>query len=170
MWTDYQPVEPGRGQVKLSIGGQGVSALKKPLVPILDSHSTVAGSVPEEGDQVYLWSEGQADGVEAIPLVCRLFVECPARVVGKIQGVIGKLTQNPRLQHCLVFSLVNVNQGVGKIWQAAGMVKMQVGQEICQTSCGEQPIRDSWQTVVISELREMPKSRKNKRMRRDGRS
>lgn len=122
----HQAVQPGRCEVELSVGGQGVGALEQPAIAVLDYHPTVPARMPEEWDQIHLGCEGQPDSIEPKPLIGDLLVEQPCRAVDKISGVVTQLGPVAWVQHGFHLTPVGVDLGVGEIGQTPGVIKMEM--------------------------------------------
>lgn len=127
--AEHQPVEQRRGEVERRADRQGVTALQYPAVTLADGNPAMPAGVTEQRNQVHLWLERQADGLQPQPVRIYLLVKDPARLVGEIGGVISQLEPCLWPPHGLVLTPVNVNLRLRKVRQTAGMVEMQVGQD-----------------------------------------
>jgi len=139
MRSDHHTVEPWGCEVKLSIRRQGIGTLEDPTIAVLDSHSTMAAGVPEEGDQIHLRCEGKPDGLEPEPVSCGLVVEDPGRRMGEIGAIVAKLNPTARMLHRLKLTAVYVDLSVWKIGQSASAVKMEVGHDYVPDCFGAVP-------------------------------
>ena len=129
MGSKYQAVEPLGCDVELGIGWQGVCAVEKPSVVVLDRDPAVSAGMTEEGHEVHLGGKGKMDGFESEPLGIGLFVQYPRRLVSEVRPIVGQIDPCARAAHRFNLSPVYVHLSVREVWQAAGMVKVQMGHD-----------------------------------------
>jgi hypothetical protein len=83
----------------------------------------------EEGHEVHGGEKRQTDGFKPKPLGIGLLVQDPYRLVGKIRPVVGQIDPGARVAHRFNLSPVHMYLSVREVWQAAGMVKVQMGHD-----------------------------------------
>jgi hypothetical protein len=74
MRSENQTIELLRCKVESGIGWQGVGAVEKPPIVVMNGDPTVAAGMTEERHEIHLWGEREPDGFKPKPLCIGLFV------------------------------------------------------------------------------------------------
>jgi len=107
----------------------GICDMEEPAGFREDRNAAVATRMTEERHEPHLRIEGQANGRQPEPGFAAISVEDEVRVMSQVTADVGQIRPAEwRACESFVFSLVNMDAGVGEIRQSAAVIEVHVGQ------------------------------------------
>lgn len=128
MGTDEPFRQPIGDIIDCQVERESITAVEDPAISRSDSNARMPGGVPDQGNQPqFRFKTSQVNGIEANPFFAAQLVRHPVWCVGPV--VLDKEYIRSSPKGIFIFGLVKMNLRPGKIRQAAGMVKVQMGHE-----------------------------------------
>ena len=117
-----------------------VAGVQDPAVGTADRHARVAAGVPDQGHQQDVVGQHR-DGLEALPGLALDVVGLPPRDVGPVRGEVAEPLAEHRVHGRVVLGPPDVHRRVREVGQAAGVVRVEVGQHDVGDVAGREPQR-----------------------------
>ena len=110
------------------MGEVGVAGVEEPAALGADRDAAVASGVAGEGDEEDVVGDEGADAFEVEPALALQVVDDPLGLVGEVRGFVAvALAECGAVHGGAVFVRENVHLGVREVWEAAGVVEVEVG-------------------------------------------